>query len=155
MVLNFSNSSNLEQLALKGLICCTHQHYHRLWLPNNDWSNFSRRDWGRDWEKNGFLSPPHRTATSWNTLRYVLPQVKHTNALNSQNSHFDLHDFRKTTTICYLLSRKMQKNTRKLEKIRRLTESTIDCNTASNYIRNNGALNKTGRNRSLGRCIKN
>ena len=34
MALNPSNSSNLEQLALKGLICRTYQRYHRQWLPN-------------------------------------------------------------------------------------------------------------------------
>ena len=32
MALNPSNSSNLEQLALKGLISHTHQHYRRQWI---------------------------------------------------------------------------------------------------------------------------
>ena len=62
MALNPLNSSNLEQLALKGLMCRTHQHYRRQWLPNTEWSNSGRwvspRDrWSwreRLWEKEVF-----------------------------------------------------------------------------------------------------
>jgi len=28
--------------------CCTHQHYHRQWLPNTDWSNSTRSAWARN-----------------------------------------------------------------------------------------------------------
>ena len=45
-----------------GVICCTHQHYHRQWLPNIKWSYFSRWACARDrwlwkerlWENEGF-----------------------------------------------------------------------------------------------------
>ena len=31
-----------------GLICCTHQHYHRQWLSNTEWSNSTRSASARD-----------------------------------------------------------------------------------------------------------
>jgi len=30
-----------------GLICHTHQHYHRQWLSNTEWSNSRRSAWAR------------------------------------------------------------------------------------------------------------
>ena len=36
-----------QKVSWTGLICHTHQHYHRQWLPNTKWAN-SRSAWTRD-----------------------------------------------------------------------------------------------------------
>ena len=62
------------------LICHTHQHYHRHWLPNTDWSNSRRSAWARDrwlwrerlWEKESFemsMENALKNANKWSKIR--------------------------------------------------------------------------------------
>jgi len=36
------------EVSWAGLTCHTHQHYHRQWLPNTEWSDFMEWAWARD-----------------------------------------------------------------------------------------------------------
>ena len=66
---NNYNYKNMPKKQLGCLICRTHQHYHRQWLPNTEWSNSRRWASARDiwlwcerfWEKEGFKTKSGKT----------------------------------------------------------------------------------------------